>query len=81
MRRFYLVRHEDESGISGTGVIAEGVKFTNGWCYIVWLTEYRSAGFYESAEMMMNTHGHNGKTILHWYDHPMNASLPPRTGA
>ena len=39
MQRFSLKRLEDETGISGTGYVAEGVEFTHGKCVLVWLTE------------------------------------------
>ncbi len=32
MRRFQLNRIVDESGVSGTGVVAQGVEFDNGFC-------------------------------------------------
>ena len=31
MRRFYLQRDEDATGISGTGKVAEGILFSTGW--------------------------------------------------
>jgi hypothetical protein len=37
MRRFELHRTEDLTGVSGTGVVAEGVKFTK--TRIVWLDD------------------------------------------
>jgi len=30
MRTFFLERIEDETGISGTGIVAEGVEFSDG---------------------------------------------------
>jgi hypothetical protein len=39
MRQFHLVRTEDISGVSGTGHIAEGVVFSNGWCVLRWVSE------------------------------------------
>lgn len=69
MNRFLLHRLEDESGISGEGIIAEGVQFTNGTVVLVWLTEVRSiAAIYDSIDVMDQIHGHNGKTVIHWID-------------
>ncbi len=68
MKRFYLVRYEDESGVSGTGVIAEGVIFSNWHCHISWLTKHTSQGIYPNPDEMMNIHGHDGKTILVFVD-------------
>lgn len=68
MRRFLLIRLEDESGISGTGPIANGVQFMDGTCVINWLTEHKSLGIYPNIREMMAIHGHGGKTILEFYD-------------
>jgi len=67
-RRFRLERTEDESGVSGTGIIAEGVEFYHGDCVIGWLTKHKSLGVYRNVKEMMNIHGHNGKTVLVWID-------------
>lgn len=39
-QRFRLVRHEDVSGVSGTGVVAEGVLFSSGKAVLSWCSEY-----------------------------------------
>ena len=38
MRTFTVVRRGDESGVSGTGVVIEGVIFATGTCVCHWLT-------------------------------------------
>ncbi len=69
MKRFLLQRLEDETGISGEGIIAEGVQFTNGTTVLIWLTEIHSiAAIYENIEIMEQLHGHNGKTVIEWID-------------
>jgi len=68
MRRFRLRRLEDESGVSGTGFVAEGVKFGDGTCVIRWLTDTSSMGIYHSPVEMIHIHGHSGKTILEFID-------------
>jgi len=68
MRRFNLVRLEDETGISGTGLITEGVEFSDGTCIMRWLTDTSSIAYYASAEDVIAIHGHAGKTILQWID-------------
>ena len=45
MRIFHFFRHEDASGVGGTGVVAEGVEFTNGWCAVRWLSQTSSVTF------------------------------------
>jgi hypothetical protein len=66
MRLFQLHRNEDESGVSGTGIVAEGVEFTDGKCALSWLTDKSSKGFYDCIQHIEDIHGHNGKTIIKW---------------
>jgi len=66
MMTFHLVRREDQSGVSGTGVVAEGVCFSNGKCVISWLTKYTSVAVYDDIETLIAIHGHDGKTVLRW---------------
>lgn len=67
MRYFYLRRMDDESGISGIGVVAEGVEFTNGQCVMHWLTMFSSIAVYPTMKELLNIHGHGGKTIVEYY--------------
>jgi len=67
-RRFVLLRHKDESGISGTGVVAEGVQFSNGKCALSWLTDVSSVAVYESPKDVLRIHGHSGYTEVRWID-------------
>jgi hypothetical protein len=62
MRTFELHRIEDETGISGTGIVAQGVEFDDGTCALRWMTEHRSSGFYETMRSLEKIHGHGGKT-------------------
>jgi len=62
MRKFILERTEDESGVSGTGTVAEGVEFSNGKVAMSWLTDTSSLGIYECIEHVTYIHGHGGKT-------------------
>lgn len=66
MKQFLLVRNEDETGISGTGVVAEGVEFSHGECVISWMTTHRSIGVYPNIKELINIHGHAGKTVVEW---------------
>lgn len=67
-RRFHLVRDEDVSGTSGTGLVAEGILFSTGKAVIAWTTRYRSVAVYDSLAEMEAIHGHEGKTTIVWYD-------------
>ena len=64
MRPFWLQRVEDESGVSGVGLVAEGIVFSSGWCALTWLTGHKSVAFYPSLEEIEAIHGHNGKTKI-----------------
>lgn len=62
MKPFHLVRHEDISGISGTGVVAEGVQWSNGQVTLCWRGEHSSVAVWPSLEDAMAIHGHDGAT-------------------
>lgn len=68
MRRFALVRDVDSTGISGTGVVAEGVEFTDGTIAMRWLSEHTSTAIYRSAADVETIHGHNGETWIAWVE-------------
>lgn len=63
---FYLLRKEDESGVSGTGEVAVGVQFPSGVCVMEWLVEPHTHGWYDSVNDVIEIHGHDGKTELIW---------------
>lgn len=62
MRNFHLVRNEDVSGVSGTGIVAEGVEFSNGSCVMHWLSKLGSIAIYDKAADIEIIHGHEGRT-------------------
>jgi hypothetical protein len=68
MRRFVLVRSEDVSGTSGTGVVAEGIEFSNGQVVIHWLTQLESVAIYANVKVLDQVHGHGGRTRVEWVD-------------
>ena len=68
MRRFELHRDQDITGVSGTGVVAEGVLFSTGWVALTWLTVVNSLVFYPAIENVEKIHGHDGKTRIVWLD-------------
>jgi hypothetical protein len=71
-RRFVLNRTEDISGISGTGVIAEGVLFSSGKAVLNWtvntLAGIPSVTVFDSIEQVETIHGHGGATRIEWLD-------------
>ncbi len=67
--RFVLVRHEDETGVSGTGPVAEGVVFSDyGRVGMTWTTQHASTCFYPDVATVERIHGHNGKTLIVWQE-------------
>jgi hypothetical protein len=67
-RRFRLIRHEDVSGISGTGVVAEGVEFVNGMVALSWLSPHACVNVYHSVRTVEELHGHEHRTVIEWID-------------
>jgi hypothetical protein len=68
VKLFHLYRSEDETGVSGTGPVVEGVEFTNGWCAIRWLSNRSTLCFYQSMADVRSIHGHGGRTELVVHD-------------
>jgi len=69
-RRFQLVRREDVSGMSGTGVVAEGIEFRDDMVAYRWLTAPGTTQIADSIHDVTHIHGHNGKTTVRWLDDP-----------
>jgi hypothetical protein len=61
-------RSKDESGISGTGIVAEGLQFSSKKCVISWLSDTPSIEIYDSIEEVRRIHGHQGETQIKWID-------------
>jgi len=71
MRRFELHRDEDPSGVSGLGVVAEGVAFSDGGPVALrWTSEWpTSVVFHDRGlDSLDAVHGHNGRTRIVWLD-------------
>lgn len=70
MRLLRLVRDEDITGVSGTGVVAEGVEFDDGVVVIRWRGPDRSTVVWADIEAAERVHGHDGRTRFIYYDDP-----------
>lgn len=79
MRYFTLHRIDDETGVSGTGVVAWGVKWPDGAVSLRWLGKTPSFVNYEGVPTDLQiqregdkhtdiVHGHHGKTVIVWMD-------------
>jgi len=69
-RRFELHRDVDETGVSGTGVVAEGIEFTDGVVCLHWQSEWPSSVVHYDRGMasVEHVHGHNGSTRIVFLD-------------
>jgi hypothetical protein len=78
MRRFYLVRADDVSGVSGLGVVAEGVVFGDGSVELRWRTEYGGRESWPNLKKCAQCHGHGDRTKVVWIDEAPSskASIP-----
>lgn len=79
MRIFAVIRHEDVTGLSGTGVVAEGVEWHDGTVTMRWLDiDHESENYkrgvrpttvnHENIQSVEALHGHNGRTEVVWLE-------------
>ncbi len=81
IRRFVLERIEDVSKTSGTGIVAEGVEFSDGAVALRWRSHIKSMVFYESLRACESIHGHGGRTRIVYIDGADDCSLPDASAA
>ena len=60
LRRFYIERGEDINGKSGTGRVAEGIEFDNGWIAYTWLSPKATVTVTNSISLVEALHSHGG---------------------
>jgi len=75
LRPFYLERVEDETGVSGTGIVAVGAVYPSGICIVEWLTFTSSLNQYRSLDHVKEVHGHSGKTKVVMGSPPKDATV------
>jgi hypothetical protein len=72
-RPFVLRRNEDISGVSGTGIVAEGVEFSDGVVALRWIVPAGNPGsgnptsvvFHDNGmDSVRKIHGHSGATEI-----------------
>ena len=74
VRDFELIRNVDVTGRSGTGVVAEGVVFSDGLAILRWLREPYALGVYESIDALISVHGHEGNTHVAFRENSLSGS-------
>jgi hypothetical protein len=68
LRKFTLVRHQDETGVSGTGLVAWGVLFPDGRVATRWNAEMAQTCAWDNLSHVVAVHGHGGATEVRWAD-------------
>lgn len=77
LRNFQVVRDEDVSGKSGTGVVAVGTQYPSGVCIMEWIADGPSSrGEYPDVAALIEIHGHEGRTRVEWLGEAFDASIP-----
>jgi len=67
MKRFHLQRHSDPDGVSGTGIVAEGVQFSDGVAVLRWRTSVPTTVFHDGGvASVRQIHCHNDTTVV-WH--------------
>lgn len=65
---FEMHRGSDETGVSGTGLVAEGIVFSNGKCVVEWL------GAMPCTQMWPAPSGFDAFEKIHISSHPENGT-------
>lgn len=68
LQRIQLYREKDHSGVSGVGLIAEGIVFTDGRVAIRWTGDLSSITLHNSIANVERVHGHHGGTHVVFLD-------------
>ncbi|MFF8901698.1 hypothetical protein ACF082_29930 [Streptomyces lydicus] len=80
-RLFALHRDRDVSGVSGTGIVADGVCWPDGTVSIRWRGAYPSTVSWNSVADAEHVHGHGGATRILWTNAaPPNPADAPADG-
>lgn len=68
-RRFRLEREQDVTGVSGEGLVANGVEWPDGSVTLRWAAPpFQTTVCHESIESVKAIHGHGGATAVTWLD-------------
>ena len=69
MKTYYLRRHEDVSGNSGCGRVAQVAEFDDGAAVLHWTSGANTSGVsstevFASVADLLRVHGHDGRSVL-----------------
>ncbi|GIG56902.1 hypothetical protein Lfu02_12740 [Longispora fulva] len=83
-RRFALRRWRDDTGVSGLGIVAYGVAWTDDKVVLRWLgttTGVAQVCVFDSLDDLMRIHGHGGRSEVVWVDpHSIDLAADVRIG-
>jgi hypothetical protein len=79
VKPFYMLRHTDVNGLSGTGVVAVGVVWPNGRVSMQWTSIRSSIENHDCMESIQELHGHNGNSEFIFGDPPNGDEKPKRS--
>jgi hypothetical protein len=80
-RTFELVRFRDLSGVSGTGVVAEGCVFTDGSVALRWRGNNPATAVWPDLESVLAVHGHQGATEVQWLEAERRPEAEPHVSS
>jgi hypothetical protein len=65
---FALLRHEDATGVSGTGLVASGRElWPGGWAILSWKGRWHTLVLHtQGIASVVAIHGHDGRTEVVW---------------
>ncbi|MFI2078702.1 hypothetical protein, partial [Streptomyces triculaminicus] len=76
-RPFVLQRDHDVTGVSGTGIVADGVLWPDGTVSVRWRGSRPSTVHWDRLDDAIAVHGHGGATRIVWQDTPSDSVRIP----
>lgn len=69
-RLFQLQRDTDVTGVSGTGIVADGIEFPDGVVALRWRGEWPTSVVFhdQGIDSVAHVHGHSGSTRIVFID-------------
>ena len=66
IRTFHLLRTLDPGGVSGIGLVAEGVELTGGVCILHWIADptKNTLEIHPTVTILLSIHGHIGTSLV-----------------
>lgn len=64
LQEFYLLREQDVSGVSGTGIVARGIILPSHRVVMEWSMPFESITIFQNIGEVSQIHGHGGATKI-----------------